>query len=205
MHISEGVLSVPVLVSGAILSAGGVFYGLKKMDNENVPKAALLTAAFFVAALVHVPLGPSSVHLTLNGILGLVLGWMVFPSVFVALFLQALLFQFGGFTTIGVNTLIMASPGLIVYYLLRGYIKSKNFYVVFTSGLIAGFLSILLSTLLLSLSLAISAPEHLGIAKVIMLSHVPVMFTEGIISAFCITFIKKVKPEIFEICQDSVL
>jgi cobalt/nickel transport system permease protein len=32
MHISEGVLSPPVLVAGAVLTAAGVAMGLKKMD-----------------------------------------------------------------------------------------------------------------------------------------------------------------------------
>ena len=46
MHISEGVLSPPVLVVGAALTAVGVAMGLKKMDNEKIPRVAVLTAAF---------------------------------------------------------------------------------------------------------------------------------------------------------------
>ena len=34
MHISEGVLSAPVLATGAVLAAAGVAVGLKKMDYE---------------------------------------------------------------------------------------------------------------------------------------------------------------------------
>ena len=96
MHISEGVLSPPVLVAGAALTAAGVAMGLRKMDNEKIPRVAVLTAAFFVASLIRVPLGPSSVHLILNGLLGLVLGWAAFPAILVGLALQAILFQFGG-------------------------------------------------------------------------------------------------------------
>lgn len=33
-----------------------------------------MTAAFFVASLIHVPIGPTSVHLLLNGLLGVVVG-----------------------------------------------------------------------------------------------------------------------------------
>ena len=36
-------------------------------------------------------------HLVLNGLMGLLLGWLAVPAILVALFLQALLFQFGGF------------------------------------------------------------------------------------------------------------
>ena len=37
MQISEGVLSAPVLVTGAALSAGGCAIGVKKLDYDRVP------------------------------------------------------------------------------------------------------------------------------------------------------------------------
>ncbi|MBC7240809.1 MAG: energy-coupling factor ABC transporter permease, partial [Chloroflexi bacterium] len=95
MHISEGVLSGPVLLGGALLTAGGTYVGLSKLKDKDIPKVGILSSAFFVASLIHVPLGPTSVHLILNGLNGLFLGWAVFPSILVALFLQGILFQFG--------------------------------------------------------------------------------------------------------------
>jgi cobalt/nickel transport system permease protein len=47
MHISEGVLSAPVLVTGAALTAVGVAVGLKKMDYEKIPQVAVLTSAWY--------------------------------------------------------------------------------------------------------------------------------------------------------------
>jgi cobalt/nickel transport system permease protein len=43
----------------------------------------VLSATFFVASLIHVPVGPSSVHLIMSGLAGLVLGWTAFPALFV--------------------------------------------------------------------------------------------------------------------------
>jgi cobalt/nickel transport system permease protein len=68
MHISEGVLSAPVLVTGAVLSFAGVAIGLKKMDYEKLPEVGVLSSVFFVASLIHVPIGPAAAHLVLNGI-----------------------------------------------------------------------------------------------------------------------------------------
>ena len=96
MHVSEGVLAAPVLVSGTALTAGGVALGLKKMEATAVPAVALLSSAFFVASLIQVPVGPVSVHLVLNGLTGLILGGMAFPAILVGLALQAVFFQFGG-------------------------------------------------------------------------------------------------------------
>lgn len=33
MHIAEGVLSAPVLITGAVVAAAGVAYGLKKIPE----------------------------------------------------------------------------------------------------------------------------------------------------------------------------
>ena len=70
MHISEGVLSGPVLIAGAAVALAGTTVGLKKLELDRVAQAGMLSAAFFVASLIHVPIGPSSVHLILNGIVG---------------------------------------------------------------------------------------------------------------------------------------
>ena len=75
MHISEGVLSPAVLGAGAVLAAAGIVIGLRKLDYDRLMTVAILAAAFFVGSLIHVPIGPSSVHLILNGLLGMLLGW----------------------------------------------------------------------------------------------------------------------------------
>jgi cobalt/nickel transport system permease protein len=48
------------------------------------------------------------------GIVGLRLGWGAFPAILVALTLQTVFFRFGGITTLGVNTVSMAMPAVII-------------------------------------------------------------------------------------------
>ena len=199
MHISKGVLSAPVLVTGALLAAGGTAAGLKKMDYEKIPEVAVLSSAFFVASLIHVPIGPSSVHLVLNGLLGVLLGWMVFPSIVVALTLQAVLFQFGGLTSLGVNTVTMATPGVIAYYLFNLSIRKGNNLVSAVSGFAAGVTGVGIGAILVAVALVSTGESFLGVAKLIVVAHIPVMIIEGIITAFCVIFLKKVKPEVLEV------
>ncbi|MEJ2365962.1 MAG: cobalt transporter CbiM [Deltaproteobacteria bacterium] len=196
MHISEGVLSPPVLVAGAVLTAAGVAMGLKKMDNEKIPRVAVLTAAFFVASLIRVPVGPSSVHLILNGLLGLVLGWTAFPAILVGLTLQAILFQFGGLTTLGVNTFVMAMPAILCYYLFGRSITSKHPGVATAMAFGCGFFAVLFSSLLLAMCLIFTGESFMQAAKILVLTHLPLMFLEGLIVAFCLGFLMKVKPEL---------
>ena len=203
MHISEGILSGPVLLTGAALAAAGTAVGLNKLDYDRIAQTGILSAAFFVASLIHVPVGPTSVHLILNGIVGLLLGWCAFPAILIALLLQGLFFQFGGITTLGVNTLIMALPAVICYYLFSPFIVNKN-----TSAMIAaflcGFLCVFLSAVIMGASLVFSEENFLEISALVIVAHLPVMVIEGVITAFCIVFLKKVKPELISQTRNSV-
>jgi cobalt/nickel transport system permease protein len=195
VHISEGVLSGPVLITGAVLAAGGVAAGLKRMEPERVPAVALLASAFFVASLIHVPLGPGSVHLVLNGLAGLILGWAAFPALLVGLALQAVLFQFGGLTTLGVNTFSMAFPAVLVSYVFRPFAGSGRQALVFSAGAICGALSVLASGLLIAACLVFTGEHFWEVAQLTVVAHLPVMLVEGVLTGFCVIFLRKVKPE----------
>jgi len=196
MHISEGVLSPPVLAAGAALTAGGVALGLRKMETSEVPAVALLSSTFFVASLIHVPVGPASVHLVLNGLTGLLLGWTAFPAILVGLLLQAAFFQFGGLTTLGVNTFNMAFPAVLVYYLFAPLRRRANRPLVFAASAVCGALAIILSGLLIGLSLVFTGEPFLEVAQLTVAAHVPVMIVEGLLTGFCVLFLLKVKPEL---------
>jgi cobalt/nickel transport system permease protein len=196
MHVSEGVLTAPVLGAGAVLTVVGLAVGLKKMDYEKLPEAGVMASVFFVASLIHVPIGPSAAHLILNGICGLLLGWLAFPAIFVGLTLQAILFEFGGLTTLGINTFNMAFPAVILGYACRRFIKSPQAAIRAVAEFVTGAGAVLLSGLMVALSLMLALGESIDTAaKLIVVAHVPVMILEGIITIFIIEFIRKVRPE----------
>ena len=197
MHISEGVLATPVLVGGAALSAAGLGVALKKLHNEDIPKVGVLSAGFFVAGLIHVPIGVASVHLVLNGLVGLILGWLSFPAIFVGLLLQSIMFQYGGITALGVNTFNMGVPALLSDFLFgRLATRTSKSYISSASAFMAGSLAIFLSGIFVGISLYLTGEAFLPAAKIVVAGHIPVMLIEGIITAACISFLKKVKPEL---------
>lgn len=195
MHISEGVLSAPVLATGAVLAVVGVAVGLKRLDEERIPRAALLAAAFFVASLIHVPIGPSSAHLILNGLVGLLLGWAAFPAILVALILQGVLFGFGGITTLGVNTIIMAAPAVACHHLFGRTIHRRRA-AALAGAFACGFLSVLLGGMIAALALALTEAAFFEVAAALVLAHLPVMAIEGIVTAGCVDFLRRVQPEL---------
>ena len=193
MHISEGVLSGPVLISGGAMAAAGMAIGLKKLDYDRIAQAGMLSAAFFVASLIHVPVGPANAHLILNGLVGLLLGWAAFPAILVALVLQAILFQFGGITALGVNTMIMALPAVLCYIVCSPFLHKKSA-LALPAAFACGFLSVLLSALVLGLALVFTEENFLEVSAIVIVAHIPVMIMEGIVTALCVAFLKKVQP-----------
>ena len=199
MHISEGVLSPAILIGGAAATATGVTVGLKNLDYNEIPTLGILSAAFFVATLIHVPVGPVSAHLILNGMVGLLLGWKAFPVILIGTALQALLFQYGGITTLGVNTLNMSLPAIICYYLFGWGIKlDSRRSVVIITAFCSGFFAVLISGSLVGFSLYLTGEAFLPVAKLIVAAHLPVMLIEGVLTAACVLFLKKLRPELLK-------
>lgn len=195
MHISEGVLSTPVLISGAILAMAGTAIGLKRIDYDRVMTIALFSSTFFVASLIHVPLGPASVHLLLSGLLGLILGWAAFPAILTALFLQAVLFQYGGLLVLGVNTTIIALPAVIIGLLMKPGLQANGKKRLFAS-FFAGSLPILISALLMAGSLILTQEGFQSASFLLILSNIPIAILEGLITMFTVGFLARVQPEI---------
>lgn len=203
MHIVDGALSTEVVVAGGVLAAGGIAMGLRKLSMEQIPTAGVLSATFFVASLVHVPIGPSSVHLIMNGLAGIVLGWAAFPALFVGLLLQAVFFGFGGLTVLGINTVNIALPAVICFYLCRRGISAGDPRKAAIWGGIGGALAIALTTLVVAISLALSGDEFLPAAKLVFFAHIPVMGIEALLSAAAVFLICRVKPELFDVFKTA--
>jgi cobalt/nickel transport system permease protein len=195
-HIPDGVLSLPVLVGGGVIAVGAVALGLKKIGDEDIPRTAILASGFFAVSLFALPVGPSSIHLLLGGLMGIVLGTAIFPAVCVALLLQAVMFGFGGLTTLGVNIVNIALPGAVIGAIVAPMIQRAT---PARAALIAGIasaLSVALTGLMVAASLALSSADYMLSARVMIATYLPLMLVEGFVGGFCISFVKRVKPEL---------
>ena len=194
MHISEGVLSPAVLGAGTVVAAAGTYIGLRRLDYDRLMQVAILSAVFFVGSLVHVPVGLGSAHLLLNGLLGVLLGWAVFPALLTALLLQALLFQFGGLTVLGVNIATMATGGVLAHYLCRAFCRLPGWGPA-VGGFAGGAAGVLVAALLTSGALALSGEAFVPAAR-LLLAHLPIMLAEGCITLLTVRFLMRVRPDV---------
>ena len=199
MHIAEGVLSPAVLGAGAVLAAVGTAIGLRRLDYDRLMTVGILSAAFFVGSLIHVPVGFSSVHLILNGLVGVLLGWAAFPAILVALLLQALLFQFGGLTVLGVNTFTMGFSSVLAWYCYRGIAHIwPGPAGIRATAFCGGALGVALAAVLTALALAFTSEGFWAAAQLLLLAHLPIMLAEGLITMFTGSFIARVRPEMLQ-------
>jgi len=120
VHISDGIVTWPWRFAGWFGAGCLVLLGLRAVsaqisrgDDSAIPRLGVLTAAFFVASQLHLPLGGVSVHLLLNGVVGLVLGIRSPIAIAIGLTFQALFFAHGGLTTLGINTVVVGVPALL--------------------------------------------------------------------------------------------
>ncbi len=195
MHIPDGTLSLPVLAATGAAAAGAVAVGLKRTDYENIPRVGVMSSVFFVASLIHVPIGPVSAHLLLPGLMGLTLGWAAFPALAAALFLQALLFGFGGMTSLGANILVMGIPAVFCHHVFGRYIRAfKNPESAGAIAFAAGASGIVIAWFVLGLALVASGREYAFPAFTVLLWHIPIVAIEGFVTASAVSFLHRIRP-----------
>ncbi|MCE9532054.1 MAG: CbiM family transporter [Planctomycetes bacterium] len=239
VHISEGVIAWPCLLLGFLASFALLAWSSRRIRPEEIPRIGLLTSAFFIASMIHVRVGPTSVHLILNALVGVILGGRAVLAIAVGLFLQALMFSHGGFTAIGINICVISIPALLArpafrfwenhranpsFHLRDGLIAcgfvlhpllgvflftfvafqislgwSRKVASTFRTGFMVGVLCVLTTASLNALVLALAGVEDWRVvALLVVVAHIPVAFVEGLILGFALSFLKKVKPEMFD-------
>jgi cobalt/nickel transport system permease protein len=203
MHIPDGFLPPSVYLTGYGITGGLTWYCLRQIrrsgipPEQEIPKASLLTAAFFVTSAIYLPIPPTSIHFILNGLMGIVLGYYSFLGILIGLFFQAVMFGHGGIASLGINAVIMGTPALVAYYLFYRInflpLKVKSFFV----GAIALGLSATMFTVIMISFISADLDVNLE-RKAIYLSLLGYgiqAILEGIFTVILVSFLAKVKPE----------
>ncbi len=125
VHIGQDMIRPEWCGGGFVGAALLMVWGAWRTRDDEISRIAVMTAAFFVASSIHVPVpGGPPAHLLLTGLVGVVLGRRAALAIPVALFLQAVLFQHGALSTLGANTCVMVPPALISWGLFRVLCRS---------------------------------------------------------------------------------
>ena len=196
VHISDGVLLAPWLLAGGVLAFILVSIGLFRFELGMIPRIGLLAAVFFVSSQIHFRMGPTSVHLLLNGLVGIMLGRFAGIAILEGLFLQCMLFNHGGWTTLGVNTVVLTLPALLAYGISR--VIPLNAW----TGSMIGFSCATLTVLLNFLVLLFGGSDDWPIlARLVVIPHLPIIVLEAILLGVIVGYLQRVKPELLQITK----
>jgi cobalt/nickel transport system permease protein len=208
MHLSDGFVPMDWCAAGYVVTAILVAIGLRRLREEDLPKIALVTAAFFVTSVIHLPLGITSVHAVMTGLVGAVLGSYAGIAIFIGLVMQAMLLGHGGFTTLGINTVSLAVPALLFGVAFRRMLawpalrSRTSLRWVVSVALGAG--SLLASLALQSVVLYLTVDEIPMIAGVWFAGHAALAGIEGILTAGIVDFLLRVKPELLGLPPEPI-
>jgi cobalt/nickel transport system permease protein len=205
VHIPDGILSPSLCAGGFALGAAAVGYSLHRFHERNLPQVAVMASLFFVASSIQIPLGQASLHLLLNGLLGVVLGRDAAPAIVVSLLLQSLLLQHGGLTALGANTVTMMGGSLAAHLLFRtgrALLSRKGKGgpgpALTALGLAAGAASVVVSGLLYYLFLVLADPNYRTFSFFVVSLQIPLLLFEPIVTASAVSFLARVKPELID-------
>jgi cobalt/nickel transport system permease protein len=199
VHLSDGAMSWPWIAAGWAGLALLLALALWRIREEMVPRIGVLSAAFFVGSSIHIKLVllPTSVHLILNGLVGVVLGRRAPLAITVGLFLQFLLLAHGGQTTLGLNACVISIPAVLAGWLYP-VLKSLGL-PAFLRGVLLGGGAAAGAVILNFLALLLGGAENWEtLAKLVLLAHVPVVILEGLMLGVIVKYLEKVKPEMLE-------
>ncbi|MFH1279041.1 MAG: energy-coupling factor ABC transporter permease [Candidatus Eisenbacteria bacterium] len=209
MHVPDGFISPKVYLPAAAVAAGAWAYGLRRvrkdLDEEAIPRIAVLTAFSFVLMMIMIPLpGGTSAHAAGVGILAALFGvWISFLVVSLVLFLQAILFGSGGITVLPVNALALGLAGSLAgaaaYRAFRPIREEAGLFA-------AGWFSVNLSAALLALVLGLQPviahgpsgdplffPFGLSITlPAVMIPHALLGVGEGILTIMVVRLFRKI-------------
>lgn len=198
MHIPDGILSPAILAGGAVVTAvvlaKSVQESKQNLEQTAVPMMGVMAAFIFAAQMVNFPLlgAAASGHLIGGALAAYLFGfWPATLIMTTVVTIQAVVFQDGGISVLGVNILNMAiiAPlaATIIYKIFRKT-KFPSSVVV----LIAGWVSIIVTAVFAALELGASNVVSYQLALQTLLAwHALIGVGEGLITGAVVPFVQK--------------
>ena len=90
--------------------------------------------------------------------------------------------------------MIMALPAVMGYYIFKPMV-GKGPSVALPAAFLCGAFAVFAGAVMVGLALVFTEENFLKVSYLVVMAHVPVMIIEGIITTFCVAFLKKVQPD----------
>ncbi len=208
MHIPDGFIPLSFAIPAFLITILFWIISFKKikLTEQQVPMMGLLTALFFAAMFVNIPLfGGTTAHLLGGAAIGLILGpFAGLISMSIILVLQAFLFGDGGLIALGANVLNIGVIGVfvpcIIFLVLNKLFKPKIKGLIVTI-FISTFFSNLLSAIAAGVQIGLSPLSLYGLRIVVptmVAYHSVIGGIEGLVTIVLIITLLKLRPDVLE-------
>ena len=206
VHIPDGFLDAKTCLGTYCLAGVGLTWAGRRVtaqwNDRTVPLLGVMSAFVFAAQMVNFPIaGGTSGHL-LGGVLAAVLlgpsaAAMALTTV---LLVQCFLFQDGGLTALGANvlnlSLIAVLGGYLIHSALATLLPGRRGIVA--RAAVAAWASVVLAAVACALELAASGTVPLRLVLPAMtITHAVIGVGEALITAAVLSFVLKVRPDLF--------
>jgi len=206
LHIPDGILSPQVWITGDVLAAGALAACVRRasmrLSDRQVPLMGVMGAFVFAAQMVNFPVpGGTSGHLLGGVLLAVLLGPATAGVVLFCVFLvQALLFQDGGVTALGMNLINMGLVGCFGgFYLMRVLAGKSRGMRRDVAVFFACWFSVVVGAVLAALELWLSGSAPLGPMLIAMGGvHALIGIGEGLITVATLRFLLAARPDLME-------
>ena len=215
MHIPDGFINAPVSIATGLFSFGSLWVSTKAANkflaDRFIAIAGMMSALIFVLQMINFPIGAgTSGHLLGGALAVIILG----PSlgivcVSIVVIIQALIFADGGLSALGINIFNMSIvTGLVGWFIINLWIKffgDRNFSLILGSFL-AGMFSVIMSSVAFVVEYVLGGTVSVEISSVfvaMVTSHFLIGIGEGTITAFILSLILKVRPDMVFISKNE--
>jgi cobalt/nickel transport system permease protein len=200
MHISEGVIDIRICLGGYAVMAGLAAWSMKKTQQEDIPKIAIMGAVFFVSSLIHIKIGITSIHPTLVGLTGIILGPHAPLAILAGLLFQAVMFGHGGISTLGLNMVLFTIPAIVTWYGLRLFrrVAGANRFVISIAGGVLSGVAVSGAAAIVAGIVFFSANELAALAAAFSVANITLSVLEGIFTGIALHAILRIKPDMIE-------
>lgn len=214
MHIPDGFLTAPTLITTGVISAGMIAAGVKitgkTLKEKQVPLMGVTAAFIFAAQMLNFPIaGGTSGHFMGAALAAILLGpWAAVLIMTCVLLAQCLIFQDGGLIALGANIfnmgLIGSFSGYAVYQIVV-HVAGRRRKGQLVAGFLASWTGILLAAAACSLELGFSGASPFKVVLPAMLGiHALIGVVEGLVTVAVLSAIMATRADLLRIPDNSV-
>jgi cobalt/nickel transport system permease protein len=205
MHAPDGIFAAWLALIGWAITLGVIAIAVRQtrdqLGERQVPLMGVIAAAIFAGQMLNFTIpGGTSGHLLGGALAAILLGpWAAVLIMTAVIAVQALLFQDGGLLVMGLNIINMGIVTSMVGYFTHRRLSalSKNSTMYLAAAFIAGWLSVIVTSVFASVELALSGTSPLNLALPAMVAvHAMIGVGEGLLTVFALRFIMAARPDL---------